>query len=239
MSTARGVGTVRHTPSPRDTAVRTAPAVEVLSGSWPITPTSPSSHAHQKSGSFPPPALPGLNSRTTLSDSRRAAAYATSRPLPSPTTGLPRLPASPFRRAVPTTPADRTGARVDCVPAHAAFPNWPEGRHPHCHFRHAMGERRGCSTLGAESTEELPMANPNDLSRSLMPLGQNSTMIAVIENSSRTGWSPGSFRDGTPSAEEVRCGRTGAAAIAAPVARRGGQGRPHDHTHGGRLRGRT
>src|SRR5271170_6703390 len=36
--------------------------------------------------------------------------------------GSPRLPASPFRRAVPTTPADRTGAHVDCFPVHAAFP---------------------------------------------------------------------------------------------------------------------
>src|SRR5712671_6930917 len=50
-------------------------------------------------------------------------------------TGLPRLPEPPFRRAVPTTPADRAGARVDCFPAHAAFPKWQEGRHPHCHFR--------------------------------------------------------------------------------------------------------
>ena len=60
---------------------------------------------------------------------------ATLRPLPSPVTGLPRLPEPPFRRAVLTTPADRAGARVDCFPAHAAFPKWPEGRHPHCHFR--------------------------------------------------------------------------------------------------------
>jgi hypothetical protein len=60
---------------------------------------------------------------------------ATLRPLPSHRTGLPRLPASPFRRAVPTTPADRAGAHVDCFPAHAAFPKWQEGRHPRCHFR--------------------------------------------------------------------------------------------------------
>ena len=40
----------------------------MLRGSSPITPTSPSSKAHQKSGSFPPPALPGFNSRMTLSD---------------------------------------------------------------------------------------------------------------------------------------------------------------------------
>ena len=44
------------------------------------------------------------------------------RPLPSLTTGLPRLRGSPFRRAVPTTPADRVDARVDCFPTHAAFP---------------------------------------------------------------------------------------------------------------------
>jgi len=61
--------------------------------------------------------------------------FATLRPLPPPVTGLPRLPEPPFRRAVPTTPADRAGARVDCFPAHAAFPKWQEGRHPHCHFR--------------------------------------------------------------------------------------------------------
>src|SRR4249920_3155427 len=54
---------------------------------------------------------------------------ATLRPLPSHQTGLPRLPEPPFRRAVPTTPADRAGALVDCFPAHAAFPKWQEGRH--------------------------------------------------------------------------------------------------------------
>src|SRR5271155_283547 len=50
-------------------------------------------------------------------------------------TGLPRLPASPFRRAVPTTPADRTGARVDCFPIRAAFPVLQAGRHPRLYFR--------------------------------------------------------------------------------------------------------
>src|ERR1700680_2118326 len=54
-------------------------------------------------------------------------------------TGLPRLPEPPFRRAMPTTPADRAGAHIDCFPAHAAFPKWPEGRHPHCHFRGLLG----------------------------------------------------------------------------------------------------
>src|SRR5689334_472459 len=108
----------------------------VFSGSSPITFTSPSSKAHQKSGPFAPPTLPGFNARTTLSDSRQSRCLsATLRSLPSLTTGLPRLLGSPFRRAVPTTPADRAGARVDCFPARAAFPKWQEGRHPHCHFR--------------------------------------------------------------------------------------------------------
>ena len=108
----------------------------VFSGSSPITTTSPSSTAHQKSGPFPPTALPGFDGHTTLSDSRQSRRLsATLRPLPSLTTGLPRLHGSPFRRAVPTTPADQAGAHVDCFPAHAAFPKWQEGRHPHCHFR--------------------------------------------------------------------------------------------------------
>jgi len=41
-------------------------------GSSPIPPSSPASKAHQKSGPFPPPELPGLTGRTTLSDSRPA-----------------------------------------------------------------------------------------------------------------------------------------------------------------------
>ena len=52
----------------------------------------------------------------------RPSPVATSRPPPSPLTGLPRLPEPPFRRAVPTTPADRAGARVDCFPARGASP---------------------------------------------------------------------------------------------------------------------
>lgn len=52
-----------------------------------------------------------------------------------PRSGSPTLPETPFQRAVLTTPADRTGARVDRFPARAAFPVSPAGRHPHLHFR--------------------------------------------------------------------------------------------------------
>src|SRR4029077_18459235 len=65
----------------------------------------------------------------------RPPLLAASKPLPSPATGLPRLPASPFQRAVPITPADRTGAPVDYFPVHTAFPAFRPGRHPHYGFR--------------------------------------------------------------------------------------------------------
>src|SRR6202043_370921 len=42
----------------------------VFAVSLPIHPTSPSSKAHQKSGPFPQPALPGFSGHTTPSDSR-------------------------------------------------------------------------------------------------------------------------------------------------------------------------
>ncbi len=66
---------------------------------------------------------------------RTAAPRMALRPLPSPGTGLPPLPASPLQHAVPTTPTDRAGTRVDCFPARAAFPVMQAGRHPHHHFR--------------------------------------------------------------------------------------------------------
>ena len=126
--------------APQHTSLGRRLSLMVFAGSSPITSTSSSSNAHQKSGPFASLVLPSLNAPTTLSDSRHGRRLkATLRPLPSPATGLPRLPEPPFRRAMPTTPADRAGALVDCFPAHAAFPKWPEVRHPHCHFRACSG----------------------------------------------------------------------------------------------------
>ena len=60
-------------PSPHDTAFSEGSgSLSVLLGSSPITVTSPSSKAHQKSGSFAPLALPSFNAPTTLSDSRQS-----------------------------------------------------------------------------------------------------------------------------------------------------------------------
>ena len=91
--------------------------------------SSSSSKAHQKSGSFPPPALPGLTGRTTLSDSRTAhrachgVGVATSgRNGPPPIT----------RTTIPTCRAHYPGGseRVHASvasPSHAAFPEQTGG----------------------------------------------------------------------------------------------------------------
>ena len=41
--------------------------------------------------------------------------------------GPPTLPETPFPRAVPTTPADRTGARAGCFPARTSLPRYSGG----------------------------------------------------------------------------------------------------------------
>src|SRR5215813_8109076 len=114
--------------------------------------------------------MPGLDAHTTLSDSRQGCRRsATLRPLPPPMMGLPRLLESPFRRAVPTTPAERTGACVDCFPAHAAFPVWQAGRFPHCHlgFTHVTAHRIAQPPEAAFVTRLQPFRLPGRAARQL------------------------------------------------------------------------
>src|SRR5258708_3010788 len=59
----------------RHSNLRRRLSLMVFAGSSPITTTSPSSKAHQKSGPFAPPALPGINAPIAPSDSRRDTAY--------------------------------------------------------------------------------------------------------------------------------------------------------------------
>ena len=110
---------------------------------------------------------------------------ATLRPLPSHQTGLPRLPEPPFQRAVPTTPADRVGAHVDCFPARAAFPKWQEGRHPHCHFR---GLLRLHSRYGPPDRSA---AHRRPLSRGSNPCGYpHKPLVSYRINRQLSGWIP-------------------------------------------------
>jgi len=148
----------------------TAPGTSGVCRLSPITMPSPSSEAHQKSGSFPPPALPGLSSTMTLSDTRRSRRPATtSRPLPSPTVGLPQLPGSPFRHAVPTTPMDQNRCFCRLLPHPTrAFPGTSAGRRPSLHFRgllrlHSCYGLPDCSTAQGGFCHEAstrPVARP-------------------------------------------------------------------------------
>ena len=104
---------------------------------------------------------------------------------PSHQTGLPRLPEPPFRRAVPTTPTDQAGAHVDCFPAHAAFPKWQEGRHPHCHFR---GLLRLHSRYGPPDRSA---AHRRPLSRGSNPCGYpHKPLVSYRINRQLSGWIP-------------------------------------------------
>jgi hypothetical protein len=79
----------------------------------------------------PPPALPGFIGHMTPSDSRAdRRPQAPLRPQPSPNTGLPQLPGSPFQHAVPTTPMYQSGASVGCFPLYSGLPVSQAGRRP-------------------------------------------------------------------------------------------------------------
>ena len=87
------------------------------------------SKAHQKSGSFPPPALPGLNCRTTRSDSRPArrsrhgvggATPDRNGPPPITRDHLPHVPC-PLPRWI------GTGACVGCFPTPRGLPRQKGG----------------------------------------------------------------------------------------------------------------
>src|ERR1035441_5569959 len=92
------------------------------------------------------------------------------KPRPSIWTGLPRLP-SPFQRAVSNTPADRTGACVDCFPARAAFPEQKTGRRLHRLFRGLLELHSRCSPLDRSTAQgglcheasARPVTQPNGL----------------------------------------------------------------------------
>ena len=79
--------------------------------------SSAPSKAHQKSGSFPPLALPSFSS--TYDPVRLPPAPPSCDDVEAatlPDTGLPQLPGSPFQHAVPITPMDRNGCVCRLLP---------------------------------------------------------------------------------------------------------------------------
>ena len=137
-------------PSPYGTAFSEGSgSLSVLPGSSPITFTSPSSKAHQKSGPFAPPALPGLNAPTTLSDSRHEPSpVATLRPLPSPRDGSPPITRTTF----PTCRAHYPGGSSGCA----------------CRL---LPRSRGLPQMAGGSASALSLSRPAQASLTLRPAG--------------------------------------------------------------------
>ena len=72
------------------------------------------------------------------------------------------------RTTFPTCRAHYLGGSSGCscrlLPAHTAFPKWQEGRHPHCHFRDAMG--RAARRMAPSSLQRIKGAPHAEVKRS-------------------------------------------------------------------------
>jgi hypothetical protein len=104
----------------------------------------------QKSGPFAPPALPGLDAHTALSDSRRSHRLMRCRyPRQRRVSLVARTTMRTCRAHYPGG-SERVHVSI-ASPFHAAFPKLWAGRHPHCPFRgllrlHSRYGPHACST---------------------------------------------------------------------------------------------
>src|SRR5215813_10198944 len=137
-------------PSPYDTAFSEGSGSQsVFAGSSPITVTSPSSKAHQKSGSFPPPALPSFNGHMT--------------PV--------RLPPEPSpNRDVEAATLARDGSppitRITLPTCRAHYPGGSSG----CSCR-LLPRSRGLPQMAGGSASALSLSRPAQASLTLRPAG--------------------------------------------------------------------
>jgi hypothetical protein len=158
----------------------------VLLGSSPITSTFPSSKARQKSGPFAPPALPGLDARTTLSDSRHGCRlHATLRPLPSHRTGLPRLPEPLFPTCRAYYPGGSSGCSCRLLPRSCSLPQMAGGSASALSLSRPAQASLALQPAGSLSRPRRP------LSRGSGPAGHPAEPLASYQiNRQFSGWIP-------------------------------------------------
>ena len=102
---------------------------------------------------------------------------------------------------MPPTPADHVGARVDCFPTHAAFPKWPEGRHPHCHFRGLLGLHTRYGPPDRSAAPRRP------LSRGSSPASYPAEPLVSFQiNRQLSGWNSSSTGDSRLRGARPTCG---------------------------------
>jgi hypothetical protein len=135
----------RDQPSPCGRALSEASGYfQVLPGSSPITDPRLLQKRARSQGPFLRRHYPASQVIRPCPTPVRPAVLATALEARPPTeTGLPRLPGSPFQRAVPITPVDRNGCICRLLP-HSTWPSpmrqagrhpRQAGRHPQLHFR--------------------------------------------------------------------------------------------------------
>ena len=141
------------------------PRIRIFSGvvgSAPITFTSPSSKAHQKSGPFAPPALPGLDAHTTLSDSRQGR-----RPIRDVEAATPAHDGSPpiTRITFPTCCAHYPGGTNGCL----------------CRL---LPRSRSLPRLAGRSASALSLSRPSQALLTLRPTGSLSRLKRPLSRGS-------------------------------------------------------
>src|SRR6202047_4810240 len=99
----------------------------VFAGSSPITTTSPSSKAHQKSGPFPQPALPGFNGHTTPSDSRHGRRLRDVEAATLALDGSPPITRTTFPTCRAHYPGGSSGCACRLLPRSYSLPQMAEG----------------------------------------------------------------------------------------------------------------
>jgi hypothetical protein len=108
---------------------------------------------------------PGLDAHTTLSDTRQwPPPVAMLRPLPSPTTGLPRLPKPPFRRAV-HYPGGSSGCACRWLPRPCSLPQM-------------AGGSASALSLSRPAQASLVLRPARSLSRPRRPLSRGSSPVS-------------------------------------------------------------
>ena len=159
----------------------------VFSGSSPITTTSPSSKAHQKSGSFPSPALPGFDGRMTLSDSARGAACRDVEAATLAHNGSPPITRTTFPTCRAYYPGGSSRCACRLLPRSCSLPQMAGGS------ASALSLSRGCSGFTT-------LRPARSLSRLKRPLSRGSSpascptepLVSFQTNRQLSGWNSSS-----------------------------------------------
>ena len=148
------------------------------------SPTSPSK-AHQKSGPFPPPALPGLNGRMTLSDSRPARRLAQRGGRHPRRDGSPPITRITFPTCRAHYPGGSSGCLCRLLPRSCGLPRFPGGSASASSLSRPAQASRALRPAGLLNRPRRPLSRGSDpASYPTKPL------VSYRTNRQLSGWNP-------------------------------------------------